>query len=281
MIEIGKMNHLKVVRKTDLGYMLTEGTEEILLHYKEAIGELEPNQTVDVYIYTDKENRKTGTMAKPCLFMDQPAFVEVVDRMEPTGVFVSNHTPKDLLISKDYLPYNLENWPIIGDYIFCSLKIKRGSLVAKPLNRFDVLELHSPKKYLEAEQVDAYVLRVAEKGLGLISEDLVYIFVPNSQFRRSYRLGEKVLVTITKMLDSEAYGTLNEHKEVLMDMDSKTILDYLESHNGMMPLTAKSSSADVEKIFQMSRKAFKRAYGALYKEQKITFDEDKTYLKKL
>ncbi|MDE6584068.1 MAG: hypothetical protein K2K15_01575, partial [Anaeroplasmataceae bacterium] len=270
------MNHLKVVRKTDLGYMLTEGAEEILLHYKEAVGELEPNQMVDVYIYTDKENRKTGTMAKPCLFMDQPAFVEVVDRMESTGVFVSNHMPKDLLISKDYLPYNLENWPIVGDQIFCSLKIKRGALVAKPLNRFDVLELHSPKKYLEAEQVDAYVLRVAEKGLGLISEDLVYIFVPNSQFRRSYRLGEKVLVTITKMLDSEAYGTLNEHKEVLMDIDSKTILDYLESHNGMMPLTAKSSSADVEKIFQMSRKAFKRAYGALYKEQKITFDEDKT-----
>ncbi|MDE6241031.1 MAG: hypothetical protein K2M08_01270 [Anaeroplasmataceae bacterium] len=281
MINIGTINHLKVLRKTDLGYMVSEGTEEILLHYREALLELEINQMVDVYVYTDKENRKTGTMATPNLLMGQPNFVHVVNRIAGVGVFIDNHTPKDILISRDYLPYDEEQWPIDGDLIFCELKVKKNALTAKPVNRFDVLELYKNVKYAENEQVSAYVLRIADKGIGLITKDLVYVFVPLSQFRGKYRLGEEVVVTITKMLDKEAYGSLNEHKEVLMDTDKQTILNYLERHNGVMPLTAKSSSDAVEKFFQMSRKAFKRAYGSLYKDHLIDFDEEKTYLRKL
>lgn len=275
------MNHLKVLRKTDLGYMISDGKEEILLHYREAQKELEINQMVDVYVYTDKENRKTGTMAQPNLFMDQPGFVRVVNSIKGVGVFIDNHTPKDILISKDYLPYDENQWPIEGDLIFCELKIKKNALTAKPVNRYDILALHSEVRYNEKEQVLAYVLRIADKGIGLISKDRINIFVPISQFRGKYRLGEEVLVTITKMLEGEAYGSLNEHKELLMDTDKQTILSYLEEHNGILPLTAKSSSEEVEKFFQMSRKAFKRAYGALYKDQLIEFDEEKTYLRKL
>lgn len=275
------MNYLKVLRKTDLGYMVSDGIEEILLHYREATTELEINQMVNVYVYTDKENRKTGTMAKPNLLMEHKGFVQVVQRMAGIGVFIDNNTPKDILISKDYLPYDEEQWPVEGDMIFCELKIKKNALTAKPVNRYDVLELYAGVKYEEKEQVPAYVLRIADKGIGLISKDLVYIFVPISQFRGKYRLGEEVLVTITKMIDKEAYGSLNEHKEILMDTDKQTILSYLELHNGVMPLTAKSSSEKVEKLFQMSRKAFKRAYGALYKEHLLDFDEEQTYLKKL
>lgn len=281
MIKIGERNQLKVIRKSDLGYMLTDGVEEILLHYREANQELEINQMVDVYIYTDKENRKTATQAQAHLMMNHPAFVKVVNRIDGVGVFVDNNTPKDLLISKDNLPYDMSQWPALDDIIFCQLKLKKNSLVAKPVNRFDVMSLAANISYAEDEKVEAYVLRIAEKGMGLITKDLIYVFVPNAQFRGAYRLGQHVEVTITKMLVHEAYGSLNEHKEVLMEEDKNTILDYLKANAGQMPLTAKSSSEDVEHIFQMSRKAFKRAYGALYKEHIIDFDENNTYLRKL
>lgn len=278
MIEIGKLNKLTVVRKSDLGYMLTDGSDEILMHFKEANKELDINTSVTVYVYTDKENRKTGTMNTPVLLMDKPGFTEVVNVIEEVGVFVNNNTPKDLLISKDYLPYNTSEWPQVGDVVFTSLKVKKNYLVAKPVNRFDVVSLKSNTKYVEQEQVEAYVLRIAEKGIGLITKDLIYVFVPNTQLRSKYRLGEKVSVVITKMMDSEAYGTLNAHKEVLVDEDKETIINYLKEHHGIMKLTAKSSSEEVEKVFNMSRKAFKRALGGLYKDQIVEFDETKTYL---
>ena len=146
----------------------------------------------------------------------------------------------------------------------------------KTINKFFFLSKNV--KYADLEKKEAYVLRFSEKGIGLITKDLVYVFVPKHQLRKNYRLGEEVTVTITKMVDKEAYGTLNEHKEILMDTDKELILDYLNKHKGVMKLTAKSSSEDVEKILGISRKAFKRAYGALYKEERIMFDEDKTYL---
>ena len=43
MIEIGKLNTLTVVRKSDLGYMLTDGVDEILMHFKESKKELNDN----------------------------------------------------------------------------------------------------------------------------------------------------------------------------------------------------------------------------------------------
>ncbi len=281
MIEIGKYNQLSIIRKSDLGYMLTDGKQEILMHFKETSQELNIGDQVRVFVYTDKENRPTATMNQPFITYEKFGFVEVVAVMEETGVFVFNNTPKDLLISKDYLPYQKTQWPIVGDKIFCGMKMKKNTLVAKPCNRFDILSLHILKKYQEQEQVEAYVLRITEKGIGCISKDLIYIFIPLAQMRKEYRLGQQVLVTITKMLDKEAYGTLNQHKEILMDTDKELILSYLRDHQGFMPLTAKSSSEEIEKILRISRKAFKRAYGALYKEQKIEFDDSTTYLKKL
>ncbi len=278
MIELGRFNQLKVVRTSDLGYMLSDGQTEVLMHFKESLKELKNNESVRVYIYADKENRLTATMHEPMLTFDKPAFVKVVNVIDNVGVFVSNNTPKDLLVSKDYLPYNLSQWPQVDDLLFCGLKQKKNYLLAKPLSRFDIISLKANINYALGERVEAYVNRVAEKGLGLITRDLVYVFVPNTQLRGTYRLGEKVFVNITKMLNGEAYGTLNEHKEILMQDDQAVILKYLKEHGGKMPLTAKSSSEDVLKYFNMSRKAFKRAYGALYKEQIIEFDENNTYL---
>lgn len=279
MIEIGKINRLKVVRQSDLGYMLSDGEKEILMHYKQAAKVLEKDEMVDVYIYTDKENRPTATMHPTVLQMGKPAFATVVQVLPGIGVFVDNQTPKDLLVSKDYLPYDEQRWPQVGDRLFLELKMKKNALMAKPVNRFDVKSLAPDLIYTAGQRCRAFVLRLAEKGAGLITDDRIYVFVPLHQYRKPLRLGEEVMVTITKMLDHEAYGTLNEHKEILMDDDKKLLLEYLKSH-AFLKLTAKSTKEEVESYFPLlSRKAFKRAYGNLYKEGLIWLDEEKTYLK--
>ena len=91
-------------------------------------------------------------------------------------------------------------------------------------------------------------------------------------------MGQEVNVTITKVVNGECYGTLNAHKEVLVDTDKEIILDYLKSHHGIMKLSAKSSSEEIERTLKMSRKAFKRALGSLYKERIVETDDEKTTL---
>jgi len=280
LIKIGDYNFLKIDRISDLGYMLIDGPDEYLLHFKEAKCEHQLGDEVKVFIYYDKKERLTATEAEVFSTINMAGFTEVVDVALNAGVFVDINTPKDVFVSKDNLPYDTSLWPQIGDKLFVKLKMKKNQFVAKPLNRFDIIALHKNVNYVEGEKVLSYVIKIADAGISLITNDMMHVFVPRAQYRGKYRIGEELEVTITKKIDEEYYGTLNLHKELLMDTDKELILNYMNSNKGTMPLTAKSSAEDVFRILKMSRKAFKRAYGNLYKEHLIVFDDEKTTLVK-
>ena len=280
MIKLGEFNELQVVRKSDLGYMLTDGKEEVLLHYKQSLSEHEINDKVNVFIYSDKHLRKTASEEKPYVTYDNPGFVDIVDSIAGVGVFVDINMPKDVLVSKDYLPYNENFWPQNGDKLFVHLKIKKDILTCKPLSRFDIIGLHKDVVYAENEKVKGYICKLASNGVGIVTVDCMYVYVPVTQLRGDYRLGEEVEVTITKALDEEYYGMLNHQKEEMIDGDKEIILEYIKKHNGRIKITAKTEALVIERELKMSRKAFKRAYGGLYKDHIIDFDDEGTFLVK-
>jgi len=57
--------------------------------------------------------------------------------------------------------------------------------------------------------------------------------------------------------------------------DKAKILHQLTQKNGVLQLTDKSSPESIKFHLQMSKKAFKRALGALYKEKKIILHQDR------
>lgn len=60
-----------------------------------------------------------------------------------------------------------------------------------------------------------------------------------------------------------------------IDEDKSKILYQLEQNQGILLLTDKSSPESIKFKLQMSKKAFKRALGALYKEKKVLLHSDK------
>ena len=93
MILLGRMQTLRVVKKTDFGvYLSSEGIENtmnirpekkeivdipnILLPKKQA-QELTMGDTVEVFVYKDSEDRPIATTAKPLLTMDTIARLTV------------------------------------------------------------------------------------------------------------------------------------------------------------------------------------------------------------
>lgn len=281
-MRIGEINNLTVLRKSDLGYMLADETnEEVLLHFKEAKGEYNSGDKVKVFIYYDKKHRLCATENEPFVTISRPGFVSVVEKITSTGVFISNNTGKDVLISTDYLPYDYALWPNVGDIIPVSLKLKKDTIVAKLLNRVDLVDYANDKKYEIGQVVEAYVIRVGEAGVSLATKDYKSIFVHHSMLRTKLRIGENVNVKIVYVKnDNEYNGSLINQKEDQIDPDKEYLLNYLKAHNDQMPLDAKSSSEDVEKILNMSRKAFKRALGGLYKDEAVYFKDNKTFLLK-
>lgn len=280
MIKLADYCELTVLRKSDLGYMLTDGKEQVLLHFKQSTKEYEVSDKVRVFIYADKEERKTATEATVFAELEKPGFVECTENIKDTGILVNIGTPKDVLISKDYLPYNEAFWPVKGDKLLVHLKTRGKTITAKSLSRFDIIGLHKDIRYAEREKVTGYVCRIPNSGLGIVTVDMMYVYVPQIMLRGTYRLGQEVTVTITKLLDEEYYGMLNDQKENMIDGDKELILAYMNKHNGRMALTAKTEAEVIEKELKISKKAFKRAYGGLYKDRIIDFDDNGTFLVK-
>lgn len=278
MVEAGKFYKLKVIRKSDLGFMLSNGVDEILMHYRQAKKEYNINDEVSAFIYFDKEGRYCATTNPVKASTLKPGLCEVVN-VTSQGVFLDINTSKDVLLSTDFLPKRTNLWPCVGDSLYVILKLKRNSLVAKGVDR------HTLDRFKEGtlnvnESYDAYVFEVNDGGYLLCTESFNYVFVPKFLTREEYHLGSKVNVKITKVTERDIYGTLVSNKENLISSDRELILDYLKKHNGRMGLTAKSSSESIESLFGISRKAFKRAYGDLYKERIIDFDDNGTFLTK-
>lgn len=60
-----------------------------------------------------------------------------------------------------------------------------------------------------------------------------------------------------------------------IDIDKEKILEKLDQGKGVLSLSDKSSPESIKFHLQMSKKAFKRALGALYKEKKVIISSDK------
>lgn len=277
-MEIGRMNALKVLRETDIAYLLTDNIHEVFLHKKEALKVYEPGETIDVFLYVDNLGRTTASTRVPHVTLANASFLQVVNVHYDYGVFLDNNLVKDLLLSKDDLPFILKEWPQPGDMIFVTMKEKKGLLFAKIVGRKQIAQ-HFPdvSPLVEGDKTKAYVQFLIEEGIVCFTLAGQEIFVHHNNTRQKYRLGEEVYPRILKQNESKEYvGSLIDQKESMIEPDSKRILDYLELHHGEMRLTDKSTPEEIQNTLKMSKSAFKRALGALYKSGLVELLPDKT-----
>lgn len=281
-IEIGNYNTLTVLRETPYAYIITDGEAEVFLHKNQTTRSLEDGEQIKVFLYYDNQKRVTATMNMPVLDQNTPAFVKVVAVHRKLGVFLDMGLRKDLLLSIDDLPPIRKEWPEVGDTLFVRLKVSANQLTAKRINRFDVNTFLKPETPLnEGDEVSAVKIYQAEEGAVFLTEAGHRIFVYGKHMRKVYRLGESASITITIVKDHDYNGTLIEQKELMIDQDSERILAYLKDHDGTMPFTDKSSPKDIKDTFMMSKSAFKRALGTLYKARLVDLEKDKTMLKEV
>ncbi len=113
-----------------------------------------------------------------------------------------------------------------------------------------------------------YTVLIDESEEGLIYRNEVFTPVEEGQrtvgFIKNIREDGKIDVSLQPL------GYRNT-----IDGDKEKILAKLKANGGTLQITDKSSPESIKFHMQMSKKAFKRALGALYKERKIVILGDK------
>lgn len=273
-MKLGMISEYKVIRETDIGYMIADNSGEYFLHYNECAGRyLKNNEIVSAFLFIDKMKRVAATLLSPMVTVETGAICEVVE-VGSAGVFMNIGINRDILLSSDNLLIN--RWPQTGDHLPIALKTRAKNLFARILTKNEMLELHDGVKLEVDKKYLAYVYRITEKGINVVDEHFNTIFIYYKNLRKTYRLGEAVEVKVIAINDDDYSGTLIEQKELMIDVDANQILDYLKAHGGIMRYTSKSSPEDIFNEFKMSKVAFKRALGNLYKKQLVKLEDDRT-----
>ncbi|WP_010495562.1 S1 RNA-binding domain-containing protein [Paenibacillus elgii] len=289
-LEAGTIRRLDVAREVSPhGYFLTDGTQDVLLHYSEAAGEVKPGEQIEVFLFHDTEDRLAATMRKPLVTLGEVALLEVVDIHPRFGCFLEMGLGRHLLLPFKELPELKELRPEVGDRVFVVLAHDRqGRLVAKVAgeDRLKQLCFDAPASWRNT-WVDARVYKPLQMGSFVVCDGGVVGFgvigfIHVSERTRLLRLGEQVKVRVTFVReDGNVNCSMRERKEAGRDTDSEKLLAFLkERPNQAMPYSDETPADLISQRFGMSKSAFKRAIGKLMKEGLVYQEGSWTYLKK-
>ena len=285
MILLGRMQTLRVVKKTDFGVYLSDQDIEADLSFvpdkKEVVNvpsillpkaqakDLAIGNTVKVFIYKDSEDRPIATTAKPTLAMGEIARLTVKE-VTNIGAFLDWGLAKDL-----FLPFKEQTFRVQkGDSVLVSLYIDKSSRLCATAKVYNSLKANSP--YQREDQVSGTVYEIIDAfGAYVAVDDRFSALIPKKELFTTLKPGEKISARVTKVQpDGRLVLSIREKSYLQMDTDSEVIYNALVKAGGFLPYHDKTSPELIKAKFGLSKNAFKRAIGHLQKDGKLLIEED-------
>ena len=106
-------------------------------------------------------------------------------------------------------------------------------------------------------------------------DDQYSAMIPNHEDCSAYKIGDVIQARVTHVKkDGKLDLTIREKAYRQMDEDAMRVMEVLNSYAGVLPFNDKASPDIIQREMKMSKNAFKRAVGRLYKERKIQITEE-------
>ncbi|MBL9182267.1 MAG: GntR family transcriptional regulator [Verrucomicrobiaceae bacterium] len=270
MTKIGQRNTLTVLHSTPRGIYLDAGElGEILLPNRYIPRGTELGQTLDVFIYRDSEDRLVATTERPLAMVGEFATLEVVSVNRNIGAFLNWGLPKDLL-----LPFREQGeqrvLPGQKVVVYVMLDDKTDRIIATTrLNRH--LSKDRPPFKLKQE-VRLLIAARTPLGYNAIIEGTHLGLLYHTNVGAPLQIGQQVKGYVMMIhpggkidlsLDASGY-------QRVASLTDK-ILEALKQSGGRLPYDDDSPPEQIRAAFDASKKAFKQALGALYRQRRIQF----------
>ncbi len=273
MIRLGEKQSLTVVKQVEFGVYLAEREGEetrILLPAKQVPQGTELGDRIEVFVYKDSKDRVISTTREPKLKMGEVKALTVVS-VQGIGAFLDWGLEKDL-----FLPYKEQIGKVREqDEILVRLYTdKSRRLCASMRELYDMLDTDSP--YQTGDTVQGRVYEFSDNfGAFVAVDDHYSALIPRHEDHSFLRIGDCVNARVTGVKpDGKLDLTLREKAYVQMNQDALKVLELLEQYGGTLPFTDKASPERIMEETKMSKNAFKRAVGRLYKERQIEITKE-------
>jgi len=278
-MRLGYMQTLVAVKKTDFGLFLTDIEkkddknralgDEVLLPKNQVTEDMRVGSEIEVFLYKDSEDRMIATRLVPYIKIGEIKKLKVKE-VNKIGAFLDWGLPKDLLLPFKEQIYDIKP----GDEILVTVYIDLSDRLCATMDLYSRLSLLPP--YQKDDMVKGTVYQVHEQFGAYVAVDNKYsALVPKKELHRELKPGDEIEARVLEVKeDGKLDLSLRQKAYVQMDADSALILDKLKQAGGSLPYQDKSSAEEIKEEFNLSKAAFKRAIGRLYKERVIVIEKD-------
>jgi len=274
-MEIGKYNTLTALRSTENGFYLIDADKnEVLLPNKYVPEDFAEGNEIEAFLYRDSEDRMVATTDVPDIQLHEFGMLEVRD-VNKVGAFLDWGLEKDLLVP--FSEQKIRLFPGKKCVVFLKLDEKTQRLMATTriehyLERDDV-ELEP------GEEVDLLICEPTEIGMQVIINNKYLGLLYDNELFQAVLPGEHVTGFVKRVRpDKKVDVMLQKPGYEHVEPAAQKILEVLQANHNFLNLTDKSEPVIILAKLEMSKKTFKKAIGALYKQHRIRLEEDGIYL---
>ena len=273
-MRLGEYQELYYVKKVDFGVYLAEDPDSethVLLPAKQVPEDAKQGERIRIFLYKDSKDRLIATTNEPKLTLGKFAVLRVKE-VGKIGAFLDWGLEKDL-----FLPYKEMTQKVEAeDEILVTLYTdKSNRLCASMKGIYDLLRKDSP--YHKDDKVTGRVYEFSDNfGTFIAVDDQFSARIPNHEDHSFLRIGDVIEAKVVGVKpDGKLDLTLREKAYIQMDADAEKILEILDSYAGVLPFSEKASPEVIKRETGLSKNAFKRAVGHLYKEHLVDLTDGK------
>lgn len=293
MLKLGDYNTLKIVKRVDFGLYLDGGDEgEILMPQRYVKRSMKIGDEVEVFVYLDQDERVVATTEQPLAKVGEFACLEVAWTNQ-YGAFLNWGLMKDLFCpfreqklrmqqGNRYIVYVKEDTEshrlmatakvekYLSPYLFKSANTPEQEETTEKeqeINEKDILK--------HGSLVDCLIWQKTDLGFKVIIENKYQGQLYDNQIFQPLHSGDRCKAYVDHIRQDGRIDLMLQAPGRQHTLDfAEVLLRYLYENNGFCDLGDKSPAELIADRFKVSKKAYKKAVGDLYRRRLITISEE-------
>ncbi|MDO4715112.1 MAG: S1-like domain-containing RNA-binding protein [Bacteroidales bacterium] len=270
-IALGRWNRLTITRYTDHGAYLDGGEAgEILMPKQYVLSESVVGDEVEVFVYLDQGERLVATTEQALAEVGDFAFLEVAWTNE-YGAFLHWGLMKDV-----FVPFREQKMRMVQGrsyIVYIYIDDETGRIVATAKVDRHLNDTYPP--YRVGDAVDILVWQRSDLGFKAIVDNKFSGLIYGNEIYGHIQTGDRLTAYVKQVRED---GKIDLSLQALgmthIEDFAQQLLAELEASGGFLPYNDKSDSQAIMSRFAVSKKAFKRAVGTLYKARAIVLMPD-------